>query len=74
MPPPSVPLAFLAAASTGLVACGGAWIWARSAAAADPNADPVVAAVHFGVLATLAMGVLGAAHQFTPVITGRPLR
>ncbi|MGH9086771.1 MAG: hypothetical protein ACRDYZ_01440, partial [Acidimicrobiales bacterium] len=74
VPPPSVPLAFLAAAAVGLVVCGGAWIWARSAAAGDPTADPVVAAVHFGVLATLAMGVLGATHQFTPVITGRPLR
>jgi len=74
VPPPSVPLAFLAAASAGLVACGGAWIWARSAAATDPTADHVVAAVHFGVLATLAMGLLGATHQFTPVITGRPLR
>ncbi|MDA8073373.1 MAG: hypothetical protein M0Z40_15145 [Actinomycetota bacterium] len=74
VPPPSVPLAFLAAASAGLVACGVAWIWARSAAAVDPGADQVVAAVHFGVLATLAMGLLGATHQFTPVITGRPLR
>lgn len=74
VPPPSVPLSFLAAASAGLVACGGAWIWARSAAAADPTADQVVAAVHFGVLATLSMGILGATHQFTPVITGRPLR
>jgi hypothetical protein len=74
VPPPSVPLAFLAAASFGLVACGGAWLWARGAAAMDPTADPVVAAVHFGVLATLSMGVLGAMHQFTPVITGRPLR
>ena len=74
VPPPSVPLSFLAAASVGLVACGVAWIWARSAAAADPNSDPAIAAVHFGVLATLTMGVLGATHQFTPVITGRPLR
>ncbi|MHB1739414.1 MAG: hypothetical protein ACYCXA_08060 [Actinomycetes bacterium] len=74
MPPPSVPLAFLVAASAGLVACGSAWIWARSAAAADPSADPVVAAVHFGVLTTLSMGILGATHQFTPVITGKPLR
>jgi len=74
VPPPSVPLAFLAAASAGLVACGGAWIWARSAAAVNPTADQVVAAVHFGVLATLSMGLLGATHQFTPVISGRPLR
>jgi nitrite reductase (NO-forming) len=74
VPPPSVPLSFLAAASLGLVACGIAWLWARGATAADPTSDPTVAAVHLGVLATLAMGVLGAMHQFTPVITGRPLR
>ena len=74
VPPPSVPLAFLAAASAGLVACGGTWIWARNVAAVNPSADSVVAAVHFGVLATLSMGLLGATHQFTPVITGRPLR
>ncbi len=74
VPPPSVPLAFLAAASLGLVACGVAWAWARGWASSDPTADPVVAAVHLGVLATLATGVLGAVHQFAPVITGRPLR
>jgi hypothetical protein len=74
VPPPSVPLSFLASASLGLVACGVAWIWVRSAAAADPNSDPAIAAVHFGVLAALTMGVLGATHQFTPVITGCPLR
>jgi len=74
VPPQSVPLSFLAAASLGLVACGVAWIWVRSAAAADPNSDPAIAAVHFGVLGALTMGVLGATHQFTPVITGRPLR
>ncbi len=74
VPPPSVPLSFLAAASAGLIACGVAWIWARSAAAAHPSSDPTIAAVHFGVLAALTMGVLGATHQFTPVVTGRPLR
>jgi hypothetical protein len=74
VPPPSVPLSFLAAASIGLVACGGAWIWARGAAARDPTADPVVAATHLGMLATLSMGVLGALHQFTPVVSQRPLR
>ena len=74
VPPPSVPLSFLAAASAGLVACGVAWVWVRAAATATPNSDPAIAAVHFGVLAALTMGVLGAAHQFTPVITGRALR
>lgn len=74
VPPPAVPLSFLAAAAFGLVACGVALIWARGAAMADPTADPVVAAAHFGMLATLSMGVLGALHQFTPVVTQRPLR
>lgn len=74
VPPPSAPLSFLAAASIGLIACGVTWIWVRSASAADPHSDPAIAAVHFGVLAALTMGILGATHQFTPVITGRPLR
>jgi hypothetical protein len=74
VPPPGVPLSFLAAAALGLVVCGAAMIWARGAAMADPTADPVVAAAHFGMLATLSMGVLGALHQFTPVVTQRPLR
>jgi hypothetical protein len=74
VPPPGVPLSFLAAAALGLVACGAALIWARGAATTDPTADPVVAAAHLGVLATLSTGVLGALHQFTPVVTHRPLR
>jgi hypothetical protein len=40
----------------------------------DPTADPIVAATHFGMLATLSVGILGSMHQFVPVITGRPLR
>lgn len=74
VPPPPVPLSFLAAASIGLVGCGAAWMWAAGTAAADPTSDHVVAAAHLGMLATLSMGVLGALHQFTPVVTGRPLR
>lgn len=74
MPPPSLPLRFLAASSLGLVACGAAFVWASNAGAADPTADPVVAAAHLGMLATLSMGVIGAMHQFTPVVTQRPLR
>lgn len=73
IPPPLVPLSFLAAASLGLVACGVDFIVARGAGIPDPTTDPIVAATHFAVLATLSMGVLGAMHQFTPVITGRPL-
>jgi hypothetical protein len=74
VPPASVPLSFLAAAPAGLCGCGAVLAWASGPGAADPTADPVVAAVHLGVLATLSMGVLGALHQFTPVVTHRPLR
>ena len=51
-----------------------ALVWASGPGAAAPAADPVVAAAHLGVLATLSMGVLGALHQFTPLVTHRPLR
>jgi hypothetical protein len=69
-----VPLSFLAAASLGLVGCGVTLIWFRSYGIVDPTDDQVVAAAHLAMLATLSMGVLGAIHQFTPVITQRPLR
>ncbi|MGH9303533.1 MAG: hypothetical protein ACRDZ5_03860, partial [Acidimicrobiales bacterium] len=69
-----MPLVFLAAAALGLVGCGIAWVLVRGDATPDPTADSVVAAVHLGVLATLSMGVLGAMHQFVPVVSGRPLR
>lgn len=74
VPPPSVPVSFFIAGGLGLVACGLAFVWARGAGVVDPSSDPVVAATHFGVLSTLAMVILGAMHQFIPVITGRPLR
>ncbi len=74
VPPPSVPVSFLAATPAGLAGCGITLAWASGASAADPTADPVVAAAHLGVLATLSMGVLGALHQFTPVVTHRRLR
>lgn len=74
IPPPSVPLSFLASASLGLVGCGAALIWSRAYGVVDPANDHVVAAAHFAMLATLSMGVLGALHQFIPVITQRSLR
>ena len=73
-PPPSLPLTFFGAAFVGLIACGVALIWAHNVGIADPTSDPLVAAAHFGMLATLSMGILGALHQFTPVVTQRPLR
>ncbi len=73
VPPPSVPLSFLAAAAVGLVACGVSLIAVRASIVRDPTADRVVGAAHLAMLATLSMGVLGALHQFIPVITQRAL-
>ena len=67
-------MSFLAAASLGLVGCGVTLIWFRSYGTVNPTDDQVVAAAHLAMLATLSMGVLGAIHQFTPVITQRPFR
>lgn len=74
VPPPSVPLSFLFAAGVGLVGFGLAVAFAADRAVVAPNLPGVVAAVHVGVLACLTTGVLGALHQFTPVIGRRPLR
>ncbi len=73
VPPPTVPLSFLAAAAVGLVACGVSIVAVRASIVRDPTTDRVVGAAHLAMLATLSMGVLGALHQFIPVITQRAL-
>ena len=73
-PPPSVPLTFVGAAGVGLSAFGVAAAAVASRAAVSPTAAPVVAAVHVCMLGFLATAVLGALHQFCPVVGGRPLR
>ncbi len=74
VPSSALPLAFLAAAAAGLAGCGAALVWSGGVASVDPTADPVVAAVHLGVLATLSTAVLGALHHFVPLLTHRHLR
>ena len=74
VPPPSVPLSFLGAAAIGMIACGVSLVAVRGAIVREPTADGVVGAAHLLMLATLSMAVLGALHQFIPVITQHPLR
>ena len=74
VPPPWLPLTFLAATGLGVIACGAALVWAAPTVVAHPMDDRVIGAAQFGTLAVLSMGVLGALHQFTPVAAGRPLR
>jgi hypothetical protein len=73
-PPPSVPLTFLASAGVGLTAFGVATAVVAGRAAVSPTAAPVVATAHLCMLGFLATAVLGALHQFGPVVGGRPLR
>jgi hypothetical protein len=74
VPPAAVPLAFLAAAGAGLVGFGVAIALVAPTAVVAPSSPKVVAAVHLGMLAFLSTAMLGAMHQFAPVIGARPLR
>jgi hypothetical protein len=74
VPPPSVPLGFLAAGGVGLWAFGLAVWLAADRVVTSPTHPGVVSAVHVGMLAFLTTAVLGAVHQFTPVVARRPLR
>jgi uncharacterized protein (DUF2249 family) len=74
VPPAWLPLGFLAAAGAGLIGFGVATTITADSAVIMPRHDHVLAAVHLGVLAFLSTAVLGAVHQFGPVVGGRPLR
>ena len=73
-PPSSVPLGFLTAAGVGLAGFGFVTWFAADRLVISPSHPGVVAAVHLGVLAFLSMAVLGALHQFGPVVGRRPIR
>ena len=68
VPPAGVPLAFLAAAGVGLVGFGLGLVGVAPTAVTAPTDPKVVADVHLAMLAFLSTAVLGAMHQFTPVI------
>lgn len=74
VPPPWLPLSFFGAAAVGLVGCGIAVALAAGNAVDAPTAPGVIATVHVTVLAFLSVAVLGALHQFAPVVGNRPLR
>ncbi|MCZ7534608.1 MAG: hypothetical protein M5T61_00810 [Acidimicrobiia bacterium] len=73
-PPPTVPFTFLAAGGVGLVGFGIALALGANHAVEDPRLPGVVAAVHVGLLTFASTAVLGAVHQFGPVVGVRALR
>jgi hypothetical protein len=74
VPPASVPLTSFAAAGVGLTGFGLAIALAAPRVVAAPTAEGVIGTTHVGVLAFLTVAVLGAIHQFGPVVGRRPLR
>jgi len=74
VPPASVPLTFLAAAGAWLAAVGVSVVANADQLTTLPTLPGAVSAVHLCMLGFLTMAVLGAMHQFTPVIAQRPLR
>jgi hypothetical protein len=74
VPPASIPLGAFAAGAVGLVGFGVAAALAADKVVASPTNAGAVSAVHVGVLAFLTVVVLGAIHQFGPVVGRRPLR
>jgi hypothetical protein len=69
-----VPLTFLTAAAIGLVGFGVVLAFASDGLVVDPRGREALAAAHLGLLAFLSTAVLGALHQFAPVVGVRPLR
>ncbi len=74
VPPAWLPLSFLAAAGVGLVGFGIALAANSDVVVHSPTDSTSVATVHLAMLAFLSMAVLGAAHQFGPVVAARSLR
>lgn len=74
VPPAWLPLGFMAAAGAGLVGFGISLMSTAPTAVVFPRSGEVIATAHFAVLAFLSTAVLGALHQFGPVVGGRPLR
>ncbi|MBS1847036.1 MAG: hypothetical protein JST73_02055 [Actinobacteria bacterium] len=73
-PPAWLPLSWLVFAAIGLIGFGTALAIAARSVTGTPGAPTAVATVHLGMLAFLSTAVLGASHQFGPVVAGRRLR
>jgi hypothetical protein len=73
-PPPSVPLTFFACAALALAGFGLVVVLGANRIAGAPRDPSALAATHLGLLAFASVAVVGALHQFAPVVGARPLR
>lgn len=74
VPPAWLPLSWLFCAGIGLIGFGITFAIVASTIVRSPGAPTAVATVHVAMLAFLSTAVLGASHQFGPVVAGRRLR
>lgn len=74
VPPAWLPLSFLVASGIGLAGFGLALAANSDLIVHSPTDSTSVATVHLAMLAFLSMAVLGAAHQFGPVVAAKSLR
>ena len=72
-PPLSIPAAFFLTIPLGILTAGCILIVAGAAALSTPWAPQTLAFTHAGTLGVLAMGMVGALYQMTPVVAGRPV-
>ena len=69
-PPLSIPAAFFLTIPLGILTAGCILIVAGAAALSTPWAPQTLAFTHAGTLGVLAMGMVGALYQMTPVVAG----
>ncbi len=69
----SIPAAFFLSIPLGILAAGAILLAAGVTALSTPMAPQTVALTHAGTLGVLAMGMVGALYQMTPVIAATPV-
>ena len=72
-PPLSIPASFFLTIPFGILTAGLILMTSGIAALGSPWAPQALALTHAGTLGILAMGMLGALYQMTPVIAGTPV-
>lgn len=72
-PPLSIPASFFLTIPMGILVAGCILIATGTAAFISPWMPQAVALAHAGTLGVLAMGMVGALYQMTPVVAGTPV-
>jgi hypothetical protein len=72
-PPLSIPASFFLSIPLGILLAGGILLKTGSAALVSPWMPQALALTHAGTLGVLAMGMIGALYQMTPVVAGTPV-